>query len=101
MLDAVATVGVDLVGFGIAADRGDVLLHLLGRVGVTGRLLHRGPATEIEMAAGQQCGAAGDTGALRSRTSTEAPAVAASTAAHPPEMPHAISDEKISHLNVA
>src|SRR6202022_4007780 len=42
-----------------------ILVHLLGRVGVPGGLLHRGPAAEVEVPSGQRSGAAGRRCALQ------------------------------------
>ena len=65
MLDAVLAVGADLVVLGFARHRNQVLVHLLGAVGVSGGLLYCGAATEIEVAAGQCGGATGDGGAFQ------------------------------------
>ena len=58
VLDAVVAEGPDLVLVGVEADRHQVLEHLLGRVLDAGGLLHRGPAAEVEVAAGHRAGAA-------------------------------------------
>ena len=44
---------------GVLGRRDQVLVHLLGRVLVPGRLLHRGAAAQVEVPAGQAGGAAG------------------------------------------
>ena len=44
---------------GLAGHRDEVLVHLLGAVGVAGGLLHRGAAAEVEVPAGHRRGAAG------------------------------------------
>ena len=54
VLDRALAVGADLVGLGLLRGRGEVLDHLLDRVLVAGRGLHRGAAAEVEVAARQR-----------------------------------------------
>ena len=65
VLDAALAVSADLVVFGFAGHRDEVLVHLLGAVVVPGGFLHGGAAAQIEVAAGQRCGASGDRGAFK------------------------------------
>ncbi len=59
MLDAVDAVRMDLVRLGVAGDRGDVPLHLLGGIVVSGGFLDRRTAAEVEVSARQCRRAAG------------------------------------------
>ena len=52
VLDRALAVGADLVVLGLLGRRDEVLVHLLGRVLVAGRLLHRRTAAEVEVPAG-------------------------------------------------
>ena len=65
VLDAALAVGPDLVVLGIQRHRDQILVHLLGSVGVAGGLLHRRTAAEIEVTAGQCSRSPGDGSAFQ------------------------------------
>ncbi|CAA0120708.1 Uncharacterised protein [Mycolicibacterium vanbaalenii] len=65
VLDAALAVGTDLVEFRVPRLRHQVLVHLLGRVLVSGGLLHCGATAEVEVAAGHRRRPAGRSGLLQ------------------------------------
>ena len=67
VLDAALAVGADLVVLGLSRHRYQVLVHLLGGVGVAGGFLHRGATTEIEVPAGKCGRSTGDGGAFQNQ----------------------------------
>ena len=65
VLDTAVAVGADLLVIWLARHRDQILVHLLGGVGMPGRLLDRGAAAEVKVAAGKGSGAAGRGRALQ------------------------------------